>query len=284
MSARVPREHGAAPRSILITGCSSGIGRCAAEALKERGYRVFATARKQSDVEALAGDGFEAARLDLDDPQSIAEGAAQVLEKTGGTLDALFNNAGYGQYGALEDVPRASLRRQFETNLFGLHELTTHVLPAMRRQGHGRIVQNSSLLGYLAMPLCGAYVASKHALEGWSDTLRLELAGTGIHVSLIEPGPTQTAFAQSSLLHLEDTATGAGAPQYRSLRERLRADQQSRLARQPPETVVRCLLHALESKRPKTRYRITLSATALWYMKRWLTTRLLDRALLTASR
>ena len=278
------RTHAAA-RSILITGCSSGIGRCAADTLKQRGYRVFATARAQRDVETLAAAGFEAARLDLDDSKSIADCVAQVLEKTGGTLDALFNNAGYGQYGALEDIPRDNLRRQFETNLFGLHELTACVLPTMRRQGHGRIVQNSSLLGYLAMPLCGAYVASKHALEGLSDTLRLELAGTGIHVSLIEPGPTQTAFAQSSLRHLEEAAAGgADAPQYRSLRERLRENKPSRLARQPPETVVRCLLHALESKRPKTRYRITLSATALWYMKRWLTTRLLDRALLTANR
>ncbi len=280
-------ETRATSRSILITGCSSGIGRCAADVLKRRGYRVFATARARKDIETLVADGFETVRLDLDDTQSIVDCVAQILEKTGGTLDALFNNAGYGQYGALEDIPRDSLRRQFETNLFGQHELTRRLLPAMRRQGHGRIVQNSSLLGYLPMPLYGAYVSSKHALEGWNDTLRLELVDTDIHVSLIEPGPTQTLFAQRSLHHLQhgiETGDDRFASQHQLLRERLRSDHPSRIARQPPETVVRCLLHALESKRPKTRYRITLSATMLWYMKRWLTTRLFDRILVTADR
>ncbi len=274
-----------ASRSILITGCSSGIGLCAARMLGRRGHRVFATARRDADVGKLRAEGLESAQLDLDDSESIRACVAQLLEKTGGSLDALFNNAGYGQYGALEDLPRDSLRRQFETNLFGLHELTASIIPVMRRQGHGRIIQNSSLLGYLALPLCGAYTASKYALEGWSDTLRLELAGAGIHVSLIEPGPTETAFANSSLRHAENAAGDgpAAAARHRSLQKRLQSEGRGRLARRPPETVVRCLIHALESRKPKSRYQVTLPATLLWYMKRWLTTRLLDRVLLRAG-
>ena len=273
-----------APRSILITGCSSGIGLCAAHALKRRGHRVFATARADADVRKLRDDGLEAAQLDVNDTAGINRCIEQLLEKTGGSLDALFNNAGYGQYGALEDLPRDSLRRQFETNLFGLHELTARVIPVMRRRRHGRIIQNSSLLGYLALPLCGAYTASKHALEGWSDTLRLELAGSGIHVSLIEPGPTESAFAESSRRQTED-AVGehrADEPHYRRLRERMN-ESRGRLARRPPETVVRCLIHALESRRPKARYQVGAPAAALWYAKRWVPTRLLDRMLLGAG-
>lgn len=271
-------------RSVLMTGCSSGIGLCAAHALQRRGHRVFATARAPADVEKLRADGLDAAPLDVNNSAGINHCIEQLLEKTGGTLDALFNNAGYGQYGALEDLPRDSLRRQFETNLFGLHELTARVIPVMRRQGHGRIILNSSLLGYLALPLCGAYTASKHALEGWSDTLRLELADAGIHVSLIEPGPIESAFADSSRRHTEN-AVGeerADEPRYRRLRERM-SENRGRLARRPPETVVRCLIHALESRRPKTRYQVGAPAAALWYAKRWLPTRMLDRMLLGAG-
>jgi len=272
------------PRSVLITGCSSGIGLCAAHTLKSRGHRVFATARGDDDVGKLSAAGLDAMQLDVNDSDGINRCVGQLLEKTGGTLDALFNNAGYGQYGALEDLPRDSLRRQFETNLFGLHELTARVIPVMRRQRRGRIIQNSSLLGYMALPLCGAYTASKHALEGWSDTLRLELAGSGIHVSLIEPGPIESAFADSSRRHTED-AVGedrAGEPRYRLLRERMN-ENRGRLARRPPETVVRCLIHALESRRPKARYQVGAPAAALWHAKRLLPTRLLDRMLLGAA-
>ena len=162
-------------KSILITGCSSGIGLSVAEGLKQRGYRVFATARKASDAERLAASGFEAMQLDLADSTSIKAAVDDILAATGNTLDALFNNGAYGQPGAVEDLSREVLREQFETNLFGWHELTNRVLPVMRRQGHGRIIQNSSVLGFVALRYRGAYNASKYALEGLTDTLRLEL-------------------------------------------------------------------------------------------------------------
>ncbi|MBF0585244.1 MAG: SDR family NAD(P)-dependent oxidoreductase, partial [Magnetococcales bacterium] len=185
-------------QTILITGCSSGIGQCVAHGLKQRGYRVFATARQLKDVERLQQDGFETCQLDLDDSDSIRNAVEWVLTQTGGTLYALFNNGAYGQPGAVEDISRAALRAQFETNLFGTHELTSLLLPVMRRQGYGRVLQNSSVLGFVALPYRGAYVASKFALEGLTDTLRLEWRNSGIHFSLIEPGPIQTAFRQNA--------------------------------------------------------------------------------------
>ena len=162
-------------KSVLITGCSSGIGLCAAEGLARCGYRVFATARKDADVAMLAGRGLESLRLDLADSASIRAAMDEILARTGGTLDALFNNAGYGQPGAVEDLRREVLRAQFETNVFGTMELTNRVMPVMRAQGHGRIIINSSVLGFVALPFRGAYNATKFALEGLADTLRLEL-------------------------------------------------------------------------------------------------------------
>ncbi|HKK14539.1 MAG TPA: SDR family NAD(P)-dependent oxidoreductase, partial [Gammaproteobacteria bacterium] len=163
-------------QSVLITGCSSGIGHATAKALRDAGYRVFATARKTEDAARLSTEGFESLRLDLADSRSIAEAVGEILERTGGRLYGLFNNGGYGQPGAVEDLSRDVLRAQFETNVFGAHELNTRVIPVMRTQGYGRIVQNSSVLGLIALPFRGAYTASKYALEGLYDTLRLELA------------------------------------------------------------------------------------------------------------
>ena len=165
-------------KSILITGCSSGIGLCVAEGLKARGYRVFATARKETDAQQLRADGFESLRLDLADSDSITAAVDEILARTNGTLDALFNNGAYGQPGAVEDLSRDALRAQFETNLFGWHELTNQILPVMRRQGHGRIIQNSSVLGFVALRYRGAYNASKYALEGLSD---IPASGTRRH-------------------------------------------------------------------------------------------------------
>ncbi len=176
-------------KAVLITGCSSGIGKCVAVALAARGYRVFASARRASDVTRLGEEGFEAVRLDLCDTASIREAMETVLARTDGMLYALFNNGAYGQPGAVEDLSTDVLRAQFEANFFGWHELTCQVLPIMRRQGYGRIIQNSSVLGLVALKWRGAYTASKFALEGLTDTLRMELRGSGIHVSLIEPGP-----------------------------------------------------------------------------------------------
>ena len=193
------KDHrGPASPSVLVTGCSSGIGHAAAHALVRRGWRVFATARQRGDVARLGDEGLEALPLDLACSESIAACVAEVLDRTDGRLDALFNNGAYGQPGAVEDLSRAVLRAQLETNLLGTHELTTRVIPAMREQGGGRIVQNSSVLGFAALPYRGAYVCSKYALEGLTDTLRQELYGTGIHVSLIEPGPIISRFRENA--------------------------------------------------------------------------------------
>ena len=200
----------AAP-SILITGCSSGIGYHCAHGLAKRGWQVIASARGQDDVDQLAQEGLTAIRLDLDSSRSIHEGVERTLELTGGRLDALFNNGAYGQPGAVEDLSRAVLRAQLETNLLGCHELTCQVIPVMRRQGHGRIVQNSSILGFIPLPYRGAYVASKYALEGLTDTLRLELRGTGIRISLIEPGPILSRFREMPIAPSEPTSIASTA-------------------------------------------------------------------------
>lgn len=204
-------------RSILITGCSTGIGYATALACRTAGWQVFASARQPEDVARLQGDGFAAVQLDLNDSASIQRALAWVLEQTGGGLDALFNNGGYGQPGAIEDVPREAWREQFEANVFGPVELTAAVLPIMRRQGHGRVLFNSSVLGYAALPLRGAYNASKFAIEGLVDTLRLELHGSGIDAVLIEPGPIIARFRANSLLALRkhvDTERGAHVSAY----------------------------------------------------------------------
>lgn len=272
--------------AILLTGCSSGIGYAAAQGLRDRGYRVFATARRLEDVQALAGEGFEALQLDLTSSASIDAAVGQVLARTGGELYALFNNAGYGQPGAVEDLSRDALREQFETNLFGLHELTCRVLPVMRRRGHGRIVHNSSLLGYVALHYRGAYNASKFALEGLTDTLRLELAGTGIHVSLIEPGPIESRFRQNALqafLRHDTVAGNVHAAAYRAMIARLAKAGPAAPFTLPAASVVKPLLHALESPRPRARYRLTVPAHAFWALKRLLPTAVLDRVLAGVS-
>ena len=199
-------------KAILITGCSSGIGLCVARGLSSRGYRVFATARKSSDVEVLNKEGLESLVLDLDDPHSITAAVEEILIRTNGRLDALFNNGAYGQPGAVEDLSRDVLRAQFETNLFGWHQLTNLVLPVMRRQGHGRIIHNSSVLGFVALRYRGAYNASKYALEGLADTMRLELAGTHLHVSIIEPGPISSRFRQMPLMPINAILNRTAVP------------------------------------------------------------------------
>jgi len=274
-------ERGGA-RSILITGCSSGIGRSVARGLRARGYRVFASARRARDVEALAAEGFESVRLDLSDGASIHEALDAVLARTGGRLDALFNNGAYGQPGAVEDLTREVLRAQFETNLFGWHELTARVLPVMRRQGHGRIVQNSSVLGFIALRYRGAYVASKFALEGLTDALRLELAGSGIHVALIEPGPIASRFRANAYAafrrHIEPEAS-AHRERYRAVAARLASEGPEPPFTLPPEAVLRRVVHALESPRPRVRYYVTAPTRVFAVLKRLLPHRALDRLL-----
>jgi NAD(P)-dependent dehydrogenase (short-subunit alcohol dehydrogenase family) len=270
-------------RTILITGCSSGIGRCVARGLKARGYRVFATARRAEDVEALASEGFESLRLDLDDSGSIAAAVDETLARTDGCLHALFNNGAYGQPGAVEDLSREVLRRQFETNLFGWHELTNRVLPVMRRQGYGRIIHNSSILGFMALPFRGAYTASKYALEGLTDTLRLELHGTGIHVSLIEPGPIESRFRQNAYAAYKrnlDPQTSAYRSRYLKMEERLLKEGPAAPFTLPPEAVLKKAIQALESRRPRARYYVTFPTHLFGLLKRLLTQEMLDRLLL----
>ncbi len=269
-------------RNVIITGCSSGIGRCVAEGLKQRGYRVFATARKKTDVDILIAEGFESVQLDLANSACIRSAFAAILEKSEGEIYALFNNGAYGQPGAVEDLSRDVLRQQFEVNLFGTHELTNLVLPVMRKQGYGRIIHNSSLLGFVALQFRGAYNTTKYALEGLTDTLRLELMGTNIHISLIEPGPIESQFRKNALLAFEENISVENSPfenAYKKLVERLNTEGPVVPFTLGPEAVLDKVLHALESKNPKPRYYVTFPSYLFGTLKRILSTRMMDRVL-----
>ncbi len=274
------------PRRILITGCSSGIGRRAAEMLAERGHHVVASMRKPEDVDAWPHRHIPAVRLDLDDPGSIRNGLDDAVERLGGPVEVLFNNGAYGQPGAVEDLDRETLRAQLETNLLGTVELTNLVIPAMRAAGFGRIVQNSSVLGISALAFRGAYVASKFALEGLSDTLRLELAGSGIDVSLIEPGPITSRFrtnAQRAFEQHIDWRHSVHREAYERQLERLKKPGPAAPFTLPPEAVVRRVVHATEARRPKARYPVTVPTYLFAALKRVLTVRAMDRVLARAS-
>ncbi len=269
-------------KTILITGCSSGIGLCCARGLQSRGWRVFATARRPVDVERLTAEGLESLPLDLADSASIRAAVDDILARSGGRLDALFNNGAYGQPGAVEDLSREVLREQFETNVLGWHELTRRVLPVMRDQGHGRIVYNSSVLGFVALRYRGAYIASKYAIEGLADTLRLELRGSGIHVSLVEPGPIESRFRANAFLAYRrniDAENSAHRLAYQRMEQRLEKEGPAVPFTLPPETVLKKLVHAIESPRPRPRYYVTFPTYLFGTLKRVLSTRLLDRLL-----
>ncbi len=266
-------------KSILITGCSSGIGLHAALTLSARGYQVFATARKAQDVADLQAKGLTAYQLDLTNTESITQAVTQVLEQTGGRLDYLFNNGAYGQPGALEDLPTQVLREQFETNVFGWHELTKQIIPVMKRQGHGRIIQCSSVLGVVSMAYRGAYNASKYAIEGLTDTLRLELKSANIAVVLLEPGPINTQFRANALLAVQasiDVEASDHKVQYQQQIARLSSEKSNAPFTLEPLHVTQALIHALESKRPKLRYRITTATKLFAALKRILPARWLD--------
>ena len=270
-------------KSILITGCSSGIGLCTAKGLRARGYRVFATARRPEDMEMLKQLRFESMQLDLDQKESITNALSKVLELTGGELYALFNNGAYGQPGAVEDISTEVLRQQFETNLFGWHELTRQVIPIMRRQGFGRIIQNSSILGFVSFPFRGAYNSSKYALEGLTDTMRLELRGSNIHLSLIEPGPIESRFRENSYRMWQQNLAGKPSVHeevYRKQAERLSAEDAPTPFTLPPEAVLKRVIHALESPRPKPRYFVTFPTYLFAVLKRILPVRMLDAVLM----
>lgn len=274
-------------KTVFITGCSSGIGHDAALALAQRGYRVIASCRKEEDIARLKAQGLEVVRMDVADPLSVSEGVKQLLTLTGGTLDVLINNAGYGQAGALEDVPREVLREQFETNVFGLMDLARQIIPVMRRQGHGRIINISSVLGYISMPFRGAYNASKYAVEGLSDTLRLELKPAGIQVITIEPGPISSRFRESVIdvsLKKIDLEHSHFHQQYQHMLGNYRQQKNRSTFTKGPDAVIVKIIHAIESSRPREKYPVTFPAHLFAWLKRLLSTAMLDRVIARISR
>jgi len=273
-------------RNILITGCSSGIGLCVARGLKDRGYRVFATARSLPDVERLQEEGFEAYQLDLTDSDSLNQAVDNILKKTGNRIDALFNNGAYGLPGAVEDLSRDALRVQFETNVFGWIELTNRIIPVMRRQNQGRIIMNSSVLGFAAMAYRGAYNASKFAIEGFTDTLRLELKNTGIQLSLIEPGPISSKFRQNAKKAFDqfiDAENSVHKEQYEAMERRLNKPGPAAPFTLPPDAVLKRVIHALESDKAKPRYYVTFPTYLFGYLKRFLSSSIMDKILSKAG-
>lgn len=252
-------------KTVLITGCSSGIGLESARELKRQGFRVLAACRKADDVARMVQEGFTGVLLDLDDAASVDRAADEVIALTGNRLYGLFNNAGYGVYGALDAISREQLEQQFSSNFFGTHQLTLRLLPAMLPYGEGRIVMTSSVMGLISTPGRGAYAASKYALEAWSDALRMELRHTGIKVSLIEPGPIRTRFTDNvNQTQRDKPVENPGIAARFTL---------------GPEAVVAKVRHAFESKHPKLRYPVTLVTWAVSLLKRLLPARMMDKIL-----
>ncbi|MCI4660392.1 MAG: SDR family NAD(P)-dependent oxidoreductase [Neomegalonema sp.] len=272
-------------RSILITGCASGIGLVAAQQLRARGWRVLATCRKSADCAKLRAEGFESFRLDYTDTASILAAWDEAMALTGGRLDALYNNGAYASPGAVEDLPTDAFRAIFEANFFGWHELTRLAVRQMRAQGPrgaGRIVNCSSVLGFAALKFRGAYQATKFALEGYTDTLRLELGETDIEVILIEPGPINTRIRENAYPPFKRWVRREGSSFeqiYHKVAERLAALEVKSTWELGPDAVAQKLIHALESDRPRARYYVTRPTFIAAYAKRILTTRGMDRLL-----
>ena len=279
----ITKETPIMSQSILITGCSSGIGLDAALTLSQRGWRVFASCRNKADVSRMTDEfGLESVRIDYEDQETIEAGFHEVLAATGGRLDALFNNGAYAIPGAVEDLPTAALRQIFEANFFGWHHLTRLALPVMRAQGHGRILQNSSVLGFAALRYRGAYNATKFALEGLTDTIRLETDHPHIHFSLIEPGPIRTKIRENSVPHFKKWITVKGSA-HEQLYEKALIPRLTAI--NPPkdmfeleaDAVTKDVIHALESPRPRIRYRITMATKLMMIAKRLLSSRQMDK-------
>ncbi|MCF2871856.1 SDR family NAD(P)-dependent oxidoreductase [Octadecabacter sp. G9-8] len=270
-------------KSILITGCSSGIGYDAAHGMRDAGWRVFASCRAQADCDRMKAEGFESPLLDYNDTATLETGLAEVLAATGGTLDALFNNGGFGTPGAAEDLPREALRANFETNVFGVHDLTVRVIPVMRAQGHGRIVQHSSVLGMVTMPWRAAYSSTKFALEGLTDTLRLEMADTNIKIVTMNTGPVTSEIRKKSIPHFEKWIDWEGSPRRalyeKRLRKRLYEDRGPDRFELPASAVTAKLLTACTHSNPKPRYYVTTPTYLMGFLRRILPTRALDRVL-----
>jgi NAD(P)-dependent dehydrogenase (short-subunit alcohol dehydrogenase family) len=261
---------------ILVTGSSTGIGRATALEAAARGHRVFASARRLESVADLVAKGITPLALDVTEPATISEAVQEAL-RSEGRIDALVNNAGYGQYGAVEDVSLEEWRAQFEVNVFGALAVLRAVLPGMRAARGGTVVNVSSVAGRVAVPFAGAYSASKHALEAISDALRVELAPWGIRVVLVEPGPISTRFGDRAR---EATARifGASGPYsgFYGAAESA-SNREFQLGKRGPDLVARVIVGAIDSKRPKTRYRIAPLARILVPLKTLASDRFLDR-------
>ncbi|USH01763.1 SDR family oxidoreductase [Grimontia kaedaensis] len=268
--------------AVLMTGCSTGIGYVCAHALAKQGFDVIASCRKLEDVERLKEEGLTCIHLDLADNDSILNAVEKVRTMTDGKLMGLFNNGAYGQPGALEDLPTDALRKQFETNFFGWHTLTQAVIPMMMANGKGRIVQNSSVLGFVALKFRGAYNASKFAVEGWTDTLRLELAGTPVRISLIEPGPIETSFRANALeafYRFIDIENSRFRSDYLAQQDRMESENSTNKYTLPSESIIAPLIHALTAEDPKVRYRVTKPTHYMAWCKRLLPSKALDKIL-----
>jgi len=274
-------------KSVLVTGCSTGIGLCCAHALKNKGYQVFATVRKKQDIAVLKAQGLNSLQLDLSQSDSINTAVDEVLNQSNGQLYALFNNGAYGQPGAVEDLQRSVLEEQFAVNVFGTQELTNRIIPIMRQQGHGRIIYNGSVLGIISLPFRGAYNASKYALEGLTDTLRLELHGSGINISIIEPGPITSAFrknAHEKYLQNINKESSFFKANYEGMEARLTKKGPAVPFTLPPEAVFKKLEHALESRNPQAHYYVTFPTYLFGTLKRILSAKGMDWVLRKVSK
>lgn len=270
-------------RSVLVTGCSSGIGLATARMLRDRGWQVLPTARKAADLDMLRADGFAPLTLDLADADSVNRASAEALERLGGQLGGLVNNAGFGQAGAVEDLTRELLRYQFEANLIGMQDFANRFIPLFRKQGWGRIVNISSVLGRITIPFNGAYSATKYAMESLSDALRIELTGSGIGVSIVEPGPIVSAFRRNAAARAQEVLEGAEtrhrAFYEHEIKRRLHQIKKPDTFTKPPEAVAEKIVHALESHRPRRRYCVTIPAYLGAFMARFMPAAVLDWAM-----
>lgn len=267
---------------VLITGCSSGIGRVTVIHLIKKGFHVIATARRQQDVDELKNQGIDAIRMDMADHDQLIDAISVVREKVGNNLYAIFSNAGYGQPGAIEDIPTSALRVQMESNFIGVHTLVSSFLPEMRKRGQGRIVINSSVLGFAAMPYRAAYNASKFALEGWASTLRLETYRSGIFVSVIQPGPINTSFranAFAALVNNIDIVNSFHADNYKKMMARLQKKGEAVPFTLSSDDVAEKVVHAIVSVKPKKYYRVTIHTKALSIMSRVFPPFIMDKLL-----
>ncbi len=273
-------------RHVVITGCSSGIGYCLAKGLKERGYQVIASCRHQKDVDRLIQEGLIGSiRIDLTDEDNINEAVGLIQEISGNNVYGLINNGAFGQPGAMIDMRREVLRDQFETNVFGTQQLTNGLLPLMLQQGTGRVIQISSVLGFVCLRFRGPYNASKYALEAMTDTMRLEHRNSGVYFSLVEPGPITSRFRSNALKKYQDNIDGSGSlfkATYEELEKRLQSTEEIRFTL-PPEAVLKATIHAMESRRPKIRYHVTFPTHILAFLKRVLSDRWLDAFLHSQS-